>query len=76
MTTSNFIEYVTKDGDRLDTIANKCFGNPFLWKPIIEANPSLPLQDVYLAGTRLAIPVQKVESDSSVNLLKLPPWKR
>lgn len=73
---SNFIEYITKDGDRLDTIANACYGNPFDWSAILSNNPTLPIQDVYLAGIRLAIPIQLVEETTAVNLEKLPPWKR
>lgn len=70
-----YTEYITNEGDRLDTIANKAYGNPFAWDRILKANPSLPIQDTYAAGIRLMIEIQEqAEAEQSVNLL--PPWKR
>jgi len=70
-----YTEYITNEGDRLDTIANKAYGNPYDWQRILSANPSLPIQDVYAAGVRLVIEIQEqADVEQSVNLL--PPWKR
>lgn len=71
----NFVPYTTREGDRLDTIATRAFGNPFLWKPFIEANPSLPLLDSYPSGIKIQIPVQEIPG-STVDKNLLPPWKR
>jgi nucleoid-associated protein YgaU len=68
-------EYLTNAGDRLDTIAGKAYGDPFNWLPILDANPSLPIQDGYPAGVRLIIPVQQ-RGTGRVNSSLLPPWKR
>lgn len=71
-----FIEYTTIDGDRLDLIAHKAFGNSFNWQPIIDQNPHLPLTAEYQAGIKLIIPVQSVDLSPSNNKELLPPWKR
>lgn len=68
-------EYLTVQNDRLDTIANKAYGNPFNWSPILTANPSLPIMPEYPAGIRIVIPVQ-VRGTGQVNDALLPPWKR
>ena len=70
-----FTEYITKDLDRLDLIAFRAYGNAFDWKAIIDANPALPLQDVYPSGIRLVIPINDTPSGQNQAAL-LPPWKR
>lgn len=74
---TNFVEYWTKQNDRLDLIANQAFGNPYDVGPIISANPSLPIQAVYSSGIRLLIPIQNVPTTTATaNAKLLPPWKR
>lgn len=70
-----FTEYITRDGDRLDLIAFQAYGNATDWKAIIDANPALPLQDVYPSGIRLVIPIIETPSNQTPTAL-LPPWKR
>lgn len=67
-------EYVTNQGDRLDLISSKAYGDAFRGKTILEANPSLPILPEYPAGIRLVIPVQAPVRTASENLL--PPWKK
>lgn len=68
-------EYITVDGDRLDLIAAKAYGNPFDWSPILDNNKALPIQTSYQAGIRLVIPVQETAAEVTQQEL-LPPWKR
>jgi nucleoid-associated protein YgaU len=72
---SDFVEYIVKDGERWDTIAQKAYGNPALYEGIIEANQSTVISPILTAGTRLKIPIlnqAEIEIDSEL----LPPWKR
>jgi phage tail protein X len=67
-------EYITKDGDRIDSIASFAYGNPFKWAPILDQNPSLPILGLYPAGIKILIPV--VEDVDIVEADKLPIWKQ
>lgn len=66
-------EYMTSEGDRLDLIAYKAYGDPFAWQSILDANPSLPIVAVYPAGIKIIIPV--VENTTVTEQDKLAPWK-
>ena len=71
--------YTTKDGDRLDNLAYKYFGNPYLYDPIIRANPSLVdsitgmLPTLFSAGVPLDIPfiIDPTLGSNNIN----PPWQ-
>jgi phage tail protein X len=67
-------EYITNDGDRLDLIANKAYGDPFNWAPILDNNPALPVQAIYEAGIRIIVPVEIDQTVTETDFL--PPWKR
>lgn len=72
--TNDFVEYITVNGERLDTIAYRVYGDVNAWSPILAANPSLPITSNVAGGQRLRIPVQSrtgVNENSS-----LPPWKK
>ena len=68
-------EYVTKQGDRWDTIAQKAYGDASLVSGIIEANPSVVISAVLDAGIRLVIPILE-EGEIIIDSELLPPWKR
>ena len=68
-------EYVTKQGDRWDTIAQKAYGDSTLVAGIIEANPSVVVSAVLQAGVRLIIPILE-EGEIIIDSELLPPWKR
>ena len=68
-------EYVTKQGDRWDTIAQKAYGDASLVEGIIEANPSVVISAVLDAGIRLVIPILE-EGEIIIDSELLPPWKR
>lgn len=70
-----FTEYITNEGDRWDTIATKAYGDPFQIGRIIEANVNLPLDSVFEAGIRVAVPIVDVITES-IDPNDLPPWKR
>lgn len=72
---SNFVEYVTKQGDRWDTIAFKAYGDSSLVNGLIEANPTIVISAILEAGTRIIVPILEsgeIQIDSEL----LPPWKR
>ena len=72
---ANFVEYVTKQGDRWDTIAFKAYGDASLINGIIEANTSIIISPILEAGTRVIVPILEsgeIQIDSEL----LPPWKR
>jgi len=71
----NFVEYVTKQGDRWDTIAFKAYGDSTLVNGIIEANTSIVISPILEPGTRVIVPILEsgeIQIDSEL----LPPWKR
>jgi len=69
------VEYIVKDGDRWDTIANKAYGDPLRFNQIIEANVATVISPLLVAGTRLIIPIED-EADIEIDSSDLPPWKR
>lgn len=68
-------EYITQQYDRLDLIAFRAYGDSFRIRPLLDANPSLPLMDFYPSGIRIVVPVISRGTDT-VSRSLLPPWKR
>lgn len=74
---SSYTEYITKTGDRWDTITYQAYGDVYRWRDILRANPTLPILDEYPSGVRITIPIiADADSRAEVNKSKLPPWKR
>ncbi len=71
---AEFIQHITSDGERWDTIAYKYYGDPFAYEQIIDANPSVPIVPILPSGIVLMIPV--VEDDATLPSEELPPWKQ
>ena len=69
---SEFVTYVTRDGDRWDAIAYEMYGDATAYEPIIAANPSVPIRPALEGGLRLLIPIR----ETAANAASLPPWKR
>jgi len=68
-----FVEYISKQGDRWDTIALKAYGDSTLVNGIIEANTSIVISPVLEAGTRLVIPIlENAEIQIDSELLLIP----
>jgi phage tail protein X len=70
----NFVEYVTVQGDRLDSISRKHYGDSSAWASLIEANPTMPILRTYPPGLRIRVPVLTLRN-SDVKRTALPPWK-
>ncbi len=68
---SEFVTYVTRDGDRWDAIAYEMYGDATAYEPIIAANPSVPIRPTLEGGQRLLIPIREATATAA-----LPPWKR
>ena len=66
-----YIEYLTKDGDRWDLIAYEMYGNAYDYLRILEANPEYKDFVVLPAGIKLKIPIiEETQTMQEVN----PPW--
>lgn len=68
------IRYVTLEGERWDTVAQKVYGDPHLYRPIIAANPTVPIRPVIEGGTVLYVPVRDVRPELAA--AAEPPWRR
>lgn len=66
--------YTTVEGDRIDTLAHRFYGNNTGIAIIADANPAVPLDAVYPLGTVLIIPI--IEQAQVTDKNDLPPWKR
>ncbi len=66
-----FLDYVTRDGDRWDLIADRMYGDPWAFERIIVANPSVPIRPVLPGGLTLRIPIAEQPQTAA----DLPPWK-
>lgn len=64
------IEYITRDFDRWDSIAYRVYGDPYLYEPIMLANPEHMSRFWFPAGVRLKIPILYIEEPPEV----APPW--
>ncbi|MFZ0887787.1 MAG: tail protein X [Candidatus Binataceae bacterium] len=67
------LTYITRDGDRWDLLAWTYYGDPTLYGPIIDANPSVGISPVLAAGVVLYIPI--IEQDQT-ETSDLPPWSQ
>lgn len=70
-----FYEYIVKDGDRWDTIAEKAYGDALLVNGIIEANVATVVTPILETGARIIIPILET-AEIKINSELLPPWKR
>lgn len=70
-----FTEYITEDGDRIDMIAYKAYGDATRGKEILDQNSWLPIVPEYSGGIRLLIKVDQKNTKAAQETL-LPPWKK
>lgn len=73
MTSVEYVEHVTVDGDRWDLLAWRYYGDPHGYERIITANPEVAITAALPGGLSLRIPVI---SDAPAASADLPPWKR
>ncbi|HBJ6087903.1 TPA: tail protein X, partial [Escherichia coli] len=52
-----FLEHVTRDGERWDSLAWQYYGDPLGYPRIIAANPHVAITPVLPSGLLLLIPV-------------------
>lgn len=71
---TDYLEHVTTEGERWDALAERYYGDPFRYEPIVAANPAVPITPVLPSGLLLRIPL--VEPNEAVAADDLPPWKR
>lgn len=65
--------YITKQGDRWDTVAFKAYADATRINELIAANPNVSITDEIAANTTLNIPfIPEPTLDETL----LPPWKR
>lgn len=64
------IEYITNDMDRWDLIAYRVYGDPYLYEPIMLANPEYMGRLWFNAWIKLKIPILYIEQPPEVK----PPW--
>lgn len=69
----NFYQYLVKQPERWDNIANAAYGDPSMIAGIVEANPDVLITPLIPAGTILNIPI--ITEDQQTTLADdLPPW--
>jgi len=71
--TRQFYEYITREGDRWDSIAWQFYTNATLYEPIIRANPQVEITPTLKSGIKLKIPV--IDQQNTIEF-QLPPWKK
>ena len=67
-----YLTYIAKQGDRWDTIAWQFYGDPYLYEPILRANPQYIGLPYPPPGAKLRIPV--VEAEDEPEVVKAP-WQ-
>jgi len=71
---TQFLEHLTVEGDRWDSLAYLYYGNPYAYNTIVEANISLVGEPQLPSGVKLQIPVLKTTPAKAKE--GLPPWRR
>lgn len=72
MAASEFIAHITATGERWDLLAWRFYGDPTEYSSIIMANPAVPIEPVFEAGIKIAIPIVTATATPA----SLPPWKQ
>lgn len=70
---TKYIYHSTGTNERWDLLAYIFYKNCYKIKPIIEANPHIPITLEIKEGTVIKIPI---EETSDTNTSKLPIWKQ
>lgn len=71
----DYLEHITSDGERWDTLAWRYYGDAGRMGPIIAANPQLRILPVLVAGLKIRIPILQ-DGEPALAAEELPPWKR
>lgn len=70
--TAIFLEHITTEGERWDSLAWRYYADPMGFGRIILANPHVAVTSILPGGLRLAIPV----IEDSETTQELAPWLR
>jgi phage tail protein X len=71
-------QYITSEGERWDSIAQKAYGDPTQIALIINANQGFKISQTLPAGITINVPILEPAENSTdqVQTNLLPPWKR
>jgi phage tail protein X len=69
---TDYLPYLTREGDRWDLIAYRLYGDVGRQDLIIAANPELAITPMLPAGVTLRVPILP---DDTPPPETLPPWK-
>lgn len=72
VTITEYIDYVTRDGDAFDSIALVAYNSEYYADLLMKANPDYCDTLIFGAGVTLRVPV----IDTSSTPDTLPPWRR
>lgn len=73
MIINKFLDHITTDGERWDSLAFKYYGNPLSYVGLVEANKSYAHLPNLMSGLRLRIPVL---DRPATRRKSLPPWRK
>ena len=69
-----YIEHLSRSGDRWDLLAWEYYGDAALMAPIMDANPELRILPTLQPGLVIRIPI--LDEGEADTVEDLPPWKR
>ncbi len=67
-----YIEHISKDGERWDQISYEYYGDSTLYEQIIKANPYIPITPILSSGLTIRIPILEDTTDTTTIT---PPWE-
>jgi phage tail protein X len=70
----NSFNYITQEGDRIDTLAHRFYGGMYGISILSDANPFVPLEAIFEVGTVIIVPI--IDNSQVIANENLPPWKR
>jgi phage tail protein X len=71
---ADYIEHLTGELERWDTLAWRYYGDATRYEPIIAANPHLAITPVLPSGVRIYIPI--LDNAIAAQPSSAPPWLR
>lgn len=71
---TEYIEHITGEAERWDSLAWRYYGDATRYEPIISANPGIAILPWLPGGVKLYIPV--LEKPAGVSSPAAPPWLR
>lgn len=66
-----YLEHITREGERWDQIAARYYGNALAYEGIIAANPAVPIVTNLPGGLTILVPIIE---ENATPLQDLPPW--